>query len=83
MLFFRLNKTTIEVIESSDQEKSMDYLWGIVLEVESLSDAHDRLSGIGVELSSMKPGLKENTIVCTVTSHNHNIPMLLIEYLNA
>ena len=83
MLFFRLNKTTIEVIESSDQEKSMDYLWGIALEVESLSDAHDRLSGIGVELSSIKPGLKENTVVCTVKSHNHNIPMLLIEYLNA
>jgi hypothetical protein len=46
-------------------------------------DDDDRLSGIGVELSSMKPGLKENTIVCTVKSHNHNIPMLLIEYLNA
>ena len=80
MLFFRLNKTTIEVIERKDDKDTKDSLWGLAWEVESIEDAHKRLSTEGVEVSSIKKGLKENTLVATIKSHTHNVPTLLIEH---
>ena len=38
MLFFRLNKTTIEVIEKKDRKDPNDSLWGLAWEVESIKD---------------------------------------------
>ena len=81
MLFFRLNKTTIEVIERKDDKDTKDSLWGLAWEVESIEDAHKRLSTEGVEVSSIKKGLKENTLVATIKSHTHNVPTLLIEHI--
>ena len=81
MLFFRLNKTTIEVIERKDDKYIKDSLWGLAWEVESIEDAHKRLSTEGVEVSSIKKGLKENTLVATIKSHTHNVPTLLIEHI--
>ena len=80
MLFFRLNKTTIEVIEKNDRKDPNDSLWGLAWEVESIKDAHERLVSKGVEVTEIKKGLKENTLVATIKSHTHNVPTLLIEH---
>jgi catechol 2,3-dioxygenase-like lactoylglutathione lyase family enzyme len=81
MLFFRLNKTTIEVVERPNNEKPKDILWGLAWEVESIEDTHKRLVSEGVEVSDIKAGLKENTFVATVKSHTHNVPTLIIQHL--
>ena len=80
MLFFRVNKTTIEVIEKKDDKDPNDSLWGLAWEVESIKDAHERLVSKGVEVTEIKKGLKEITLVATVKSHTHNVPTLLIEH---
>ena len=80
MLFFRVNKTTIEVIEKKDDKDPNDSLWGLAWEVESITDAHERLVSKGVEVTEIKKGLKENTLVATIKSHTHNVPTLLIEH---
>ena len=80
MLFFRVNKTTIEVIEKKDGKDPNDSLWGLAWEVESIKDAHERLVSKGVEVTEIKKGLKENTLVATIKSHTHNVPTLLIEH---
>tara|TARA_B100001093_G_scaffold517397_1_gene598852 strand:- start:3184 stop:4023 length:840 start_codon:yes stop_codon:yes gene_type:complete len=80
MLFFRLNKTTIEVVERSNNENPKDTLWGLAWEVESIEDTHKRLVSEGVEVSDIKEGLKENTLVATVKSHTHNVPTLIIQH---
>ena len=80
MLFFRLNKTTIEVVERSNNEKPKDTLWGLAWEVESIEDTHKRLVSEGVEVSDIKDGLKENTLVATVKSHTLNVPTLIIQH---
>ena len=82
MLYFRVNKTTIEVIESKNEEPAKDSLWGLAWEVESLEKACNRLQKEQVEVSSIKKGIKENTLVATIKSHTHNVPTLLIEHLN-
>ena len=80
MLFFRLNKTTIEVIEKKNDEEPKDSLWGLSWEVDNIEEAHERLEKAGVEITPIKKGIKENTIVATVKSHTHNVPTLLIQH---
>jgi catechol 2,3-dioxygenase-like lactoylglutathione lyase family enzyme len=82
MLFFRLNKTTIEVIEEKDTNPPADKLWGLAWSVKNLNETHARLKKAGVDISEIKPGIKENTKVATVKSHTHNVPTLLIEHIN-
>ena len=81
MLFFRLNKTTIEVIENKDEEPANDKLWGLAWEVKNIKDAYQRLIKEGVNITPVQKGIKENTLVSTIKSHTHNIPTLLIEHL--
>ena len=80
MLFFRLNKTTIEVIERKNEDTSQDSLWGLAWEVESIKETHKRLTKEGIDITPIKDGLKENTLVATIKSHTHNVPTLLIEH---
>ena len=80
MLFFRLNKTTIEVIEKKNDEEPKDSLWGLSWEVDNIEEAHKRLEKEGVEISSIKKGIKKNTMVATIKSHIHNVPTLLIQH---
>ena len=80
ILFFRLNETTIEVIEEKNEKDSLDTLWGLAWEVDSIEEAHKRLSDQGIDLTPIKKGLKENTLVTTIKSHTHNVPTLLIEH---
>ena len=80
MLFFRLNKTTIELIEKKDNLASQDKLQGVAWEVENIKETHKRLLDEGVAVSPIKKGIKENTLVATIKSHTHNVPTLLIEH---
>ena len=80
MLFFRLNKTTIEVIEKTNDEEPKDSLWGLSWEVDNIEEAHKRLEKAGVEITPVKKGIKENTMVATIKSHTHNVPTLLIQH---
>ena len=80
MLFFRVNKPTIEVIERKNEDDSLDSLWGLAWEVESIEEAYKRLISEGVDVTPIKDGLKENTLVATIKSHTHNVPTLLIEH---
>ena len=81
MLFFRTNKTTIEVIEKQNGEETADKLWGLSWQVDSIEEAHNRLTNQGVEVTPIKKGIKDNTLVATIKSHTNNIPTLLIEHL--
>ena len=81
MLFFRLNRTTIEVVEKRDEKESKDSLWGLAWEVDNIKEAHKRLTDNGVQMTPIKKGLKENTLVSTIKSHTHNVPTLLIEHI--
>ena len=81
MLFFRVNKTTIEVIAKKDEQEVKDSLWGMAWDVENLEATHKRLDEEGFELTEVKEGRKPNTLVATVKSKTHNIPTLLIQHL--
>ena len=82
ILFFRFNKTTIEVIEKKNDETSDDSLWGLCWEVKDIGKTHKRLLKEGVKVSEIKNGIKASTLVATIESHTHNIPTLLIEHLD-
>lgn len=82
MLFFRLNHTTIEVIGKPDEDEPADKLWGLAWSVEDLKATHQRLVKEGLEISEVKAGRKENTLVCSVKSDTCNVPTLLIQHLS-
>ena len=81
ILFFRLNKTTIEVVEKPDAAAPVDKLWGLTWDVEDIEQARKRLLNEGVDVTAIKKGIKENTLVATIKSHTHSVPTLLIEHL--
>ena len=81
MLFFRLNKTTIEVIEEKNGEVlQTDSLWGLAWGVEDINLARARLLKNNINVSDVKPGVKKDTLVATIKSHTNNVPTLLIEH---
>ena len=82
MLFFRLNKTTIEVIEEKNGEVvPIDSLWGLAWGVRDINQARERLIEQNIEVSDIKPGVKKDTLVATIKSHTNNVPTLLIEHI--
>jgi len=82
MLFFRLSKTTIEVIEEQNDQETADTLWGLAWNVASIEETHKRLLSEGVDITPIKKGIKDKTLVATINSHTHNVPTLLIEHLD-
>jgi catechol 2,3-dioxygenase-like lactoylglutathione lyase family enzyme len=78
MLFFRVGKLTLEVIESSDAEAGPDHFWGIAYRCADLSTTTARLKAEGVALSATRPGRKPATNVATIKSHALGLPTLLI-----
>lgn len=81
ILFFRLNKTTIEVIEEkNDEDTPKDSLWGLAWGIRDISQTRKRLVANNVEVSDIRPGVKEGTLVATISSHTNNVPTLLIEH---
>lgn len=81
ILFFRLNKTTIEVIEDkNDEDLPNDSLWGLAWGVQDIIQKRERLLSMNIEVSDIRPGVKEDTLVATISSHTNNVPTLLIEH---
>ena len=81
ILFFRLNKTTIEVIENkNDEDIAKDSLWGLAWGVQDIIEARKRLLSNNIKVSDIRPGVKEDTLVATINSHTNNVPTLLIEH---
>ena len=81
ILFFRLNKTTIEVIEDkNDEDLPNDSLWGLAWGVKDIIQTRERLLSMNIEVSDIRPGVKEDTLVATISSHTNNVPTLLIEH---
>lgn len=81
ILFFRLNKTTIEVIEDKDdKDLPNDSLWGLAWGVQDIIQTRERLLSMNIEVSDIRPGVKEDTLVATISSHTNNVPTLLIEH---
>ena len=82
ILFFKLNKAIIEVIEEKDKnETPKDKLWGLAWEVEDIVEKKYELVANGIDSSEIKKGVKENTLVITVKSHTHNVPTLFIQHV--
>ena len=82
ILFFKLNKTIIEVIEEKDKnETPNDKLWGLAWEVDNIVKKKDELVANGIDTSEIKKGVKENTLVITVKSHTHKVPTLFIQHV--
>ena len=80
MLFFRLNKTTIEVIEEQNDNEPKDILWGLAWNVKDIEAARKRLISHGVDVTQIKKGVKEGTLVMTVKSNVHKVPTLIIQH---
>ena len=81
ILFFRLNKTTIEVIENkNDEDIAKDSMWGLAWGVQDIIEARKRLLSNNIKVSDIRPGVKEDTLVATISSHTNNVPTLLIEH---
>ena len=82
ILFFRTNSTTIEVIENNSSKDKSDKFWVLAWATKSIEESHKRLTDEGIEITPIKEGLKENTLVATLKSHTNNVPTLLIEHLS-
>ncbi|MEM1114143.1 MAG: VOC family protein [Pseudomonadota bacterium] len=79
MLFFRLGKLTLEVIETQEKKPSRDYFWGIAYQCDDLGREAERLRLAGVQLSAVRDGRKPGTRVATVKSHDLGVPTLLLQ----
>lgn len=79
MLFFRVGKLTLEVVEPTEEKPARDHFWGIAYQCSDLSYTTQKLLEGGVALSEVRSGRKPDTKVATVKSHSLAIPTLLIE----
>jgi len=79
MLFFRVGKLTLEIIEPGKNKPGNDNFWGIAFQCQNISKIAAQLAEAGVILSPFRVGRKPGTTVATVNSHNLEIPTLLIE----
>ena len=77
LMFFRTNKMNLEVVPKDHNEKE-DKLWGIAYNTTNVDAAQDRLVKAGVKVSNVRIGMKPGTRVCTVKTHNLDVPTLLI-----
>lgn len=78
MLFFRLGKMTLEVIQHHEDTPPEDFLWGITYLCRDIEETVARLDTRGVAHSPIRPGRKPGTRVATVKSHCLDLPTLLI-----
>ncbi len=79
MLFFRVGKLTLEIIETAEDKPDADYFWGIAYQCADILETVAQLRRQGLELSDVRDGRKPGTKVATVKSHALGIPTMLIE----
>ncbi|MEP4146862.1 MAG: VOC family protein [Halioglobus sp.] len=78
MLFFRMGKMTLEVIQNLEKPPPRDFFWGITFLCRDIDQTVASLDLRGVEHSAIRQGRKPGTRVSTVKSHCLGLPTLLI-----
>ena len=78
MLFFRLGKMTLEVIQHLQEPPQADFLWGVTYLCRDIEATVAQLDRRGVAHSPIRTGRKPGTRVATVKSHCLELPTLLI-----
>jgi catechol 2,3-dioxygenase-like lactoylglutathione lyase family enzyme len=81
ILFFRIGGVTLEVagpLAPPTQPKPVDAFAGLAHRVADLAAARARLADAGFDVSSVRPGAKPGTLVCTVRAETAGVPTLLI-----
>lgn len=81
LVFFRLGGMSIEIgaslTEAPDPE-APDALWGLAYRVPDLAAVQKRIAEAGLDVSEVRKGRKEGTLVCTVRKPTHGVATLLI-----
>lgn len=78
MLFFRMGKMTLEVIQNLKKPPPQDFFWGITFLCKNMDQTIAALDERGVDHSAIRSGRKPGTRVATVKSHCLNLPTLLV-----
>ena len=78
MLFFRMGKMTLEVLQHLEKPPEQDSLWGITYQCRDIDATIEQLDRRGVQHSPIRQGRKPGTRVSTVKSHCLGLPTLLI-----
>ncbi len=82
LLFFRIGGITIEVAAPAKpvpRPADEDSFWGVSWRVLDVAAARDRLLEAGFDVSTLRPGRKPGTRVCTVRGPTHGVATLLLE----
>ena len=85
LVFLRLGGVTLELAaplrpagRESGGDDGPDALWGVAYQTPRPRAARERVAGAGLEVSSVRPGNKPGTEVCTVRDGTCGVPTLLI-----
>lgn len=78
MLFFRMGKMTLEVIQNLKEPPERDFFWGITYLCRDMDQTIAALDERDVAHSPIRPGRKPRTRVATVKSHCLGLPTLLV-----
>lgn len=76
--FYPLDSLLLEVGEYKHKDEQEDGFWGLGLRVDDINEYHRYLRAGQVDISDIKIGMKPNTLVATIKSHNLGIPTLLV-----
>jgi hypothetical protein len=78
LAFFPLDNLLLEIGEYEIKDQQQDGFWGLGLRVDDINEYHRYLRAGQADISDIKRGMKPNTLVATVNSHNLGIPTLLV-----
>lgn len=78
MLFFRMGKMTLEVIQNLEEPPEHDFFWGITYLCKDIEQTIAALDERDVSHSPIREGRKPGTRVATVKSHCLGLPTLLV-----
>lgn len=82
-LFFRTGGLTLEIVHrlsSGGDPAGPDRFFGLTWTARDLAAAHERLAGLGFELSEIRTGRKPGSSVFTVRAGTMNVPTLFISH---
>ncbi len=81
LLFFRSGGLTVEIahrLAQAEDASGPDNFWGLTWRVGDIEAAHDRLAGLGFNVSEVRTGRRAGTRVFTVRDGTLNVPTLFI-----
>ena len=78
MLFFRMGKMTLEVIQNLKAPPERDFFWGITYLCKDIDQTIAALDERHVAHSPIRQGRKPGTRVATIKSHCLGLPTLLV-----